>query len=415
MAPGAALMAAGHPAAGALTMMGGGLVGALGGTAAAEKLMGPKRTLAHYKHLLATGNLDPEDTATVKEVIKDLRGQAKKAEVDVPGNVTYDGDVNNGESSDPGWPRAAMGVDSAGRRATDSEEKKQDDKATPQHVTPKTAFFKSAKRSQTVGEATATGAGLGMGAGLGAGAVLGRTVPQRILGAAGFGAGGLLAGAGLGNAAGRVVDAVRSKSKKQKTSALSDAKQEKGLGKAVKGLAHSKMDPDQKAALAKGLGKAIEKEKAESDPAKFSSVQTVKDILSGGASRTIRKGREKEKKSGLIGAVEKTAKKDKKKSKTPASAIGSAAFGPIGAGIGGYIEGKRQGEGLGGAVRGAGGSIAGGTLGGGVGQTLGTMIGHGLGGQEGANIGAAGGRLLGAVGGGATGAHLATRKYRKDD
>lgn len=51
-----------------------------------------------------------------------------------------------------------------------------------------------------------------------------------------------------------------------KTAGLSDSSQERGLAKAVTGLAKSKMDPDQKSALSRGLLKAVKKEKAEDDP-----------------------------------------------------------------------------------------------------------------------------------------------------
>jgi hypothetical protein len=57
----------------------------------------------------------------------------------------------------------------------------------------------------------------------------------------------------------------------EKMAALADAQQEKGLGKAMVGLAKAKMDPDRKAALAKGLRKAVSKEKAEGDPMKLSA------------------------------------------------------------------------------------------------------------------------------------------------
>ena len=69
----------------------------------------------------------------------------------------------------------------------------------------------------------------------------------------------------------QIMDAGRQEEMANKVSAFSDAKQEKGLGKALVGLAKKKMDPDQKAGLAKGLTKAIKKEHAEGDPVKLSS------------------------------------------------------------------------------------------------------------------------------------------------
>ena len=65
------------------------------------------------------------------------------AELPGTGNVDYVGDVNTGATQPPAWPRAAMGVDAAGRRATPAEEKKQDDTASPQHVAVKAAGFRS--------------------------------------------------------------------------------------------------------------------------------------------------------------------------------------------------------------------------------------------------------------------------------
>lgn len=43
----------------------------------------------------------------------------------VAGVVTYEGFVNNGDPRAPTWPRAALGVDSAGRQATPEEIRKQ--------------------------------------------------------------------------------------------------------------------------------------------------------------------------------------------------------------------------------------------------------------------------------------------------
>jgi hypothetical protein len=105
------------------------------------------------------------------------------------------------------------------------------------------------------------------------GAIVGGTgaqVGRAVLGGIGGNAGRLLgaaAGAGLG------IEALRQVVEKanEKTSAMSDAQQEKGLGKAVSGLARAKMDPDRKRALAKGLRSAVRAEAAEGDPIKTSA------------------------------------------------------------------------------------------------------------------------------------------------
>lgn len=53
-------------------------------------------------------------------------------------DVEYTGQVNNGIASNPEWPRAALGVDAAGRRATPEEKREQEKSVTPdvQHVQP---------------------------------------------------------------------------------------------------------------------------------------------------------------------------------------------------------------------------------------------------------------------------------------
>ncbi len=81
-----------------------------------------------------------------KKLLKAVRKVAAAEPATVPntGNVEYGGDVNTGNPKPPEWPRAAMGVDAAGRKATPAEAKKQSDTATPQHVEPKTASLKMA-------------------------------------------------------------------------------------------------------------------------------------------------------------------------------------------------------------------------------------------------------------------------------
>lgn len=77
--------------------------------------------------LKVAGNGDP-----LREKMKRL-GQLKKAEL-----VEYTGQVNNGESQAPEWPRAALGVDAANRRATPEELRTQTSVQSPdiQHVEP---------------------------------------------------------------------------------------------------------------------------------------------------------------------------------------------------------------------------------------------------------------------------------------
>lgn len=129
------------------------------------------------------------------------------------------------------------------------------------------------------------GGALGALAGSGGG---GRAALAGGLGGAALGGiGGYLGGRALGkaNAAraravlGQARQAGGAQEEQQKAAALSDEKQEKGLGKAVSGLASSKsLSPGQKAGLAKGLTKAIKKEQKEDDPVKLSSLRGVLGI-----------------------------------------------------------------------------------------------------------------------------------------
>ncbi len=182
----------------------------------------------------------------------------KKASVDVPGNVTYDGDVNTGESGSPTWPRAAMGVEAAGRKATGAEEKQQNDTSTQQHETPKTSFFKSAKEEKThekgtlrrIQESYPKNMALGATGGALAGAVGGRGMQPRgksnLLGSA-VGAGLGAVGGAIGGAANtavmrpayRGIDKLRgskgvdSKSKDKEKEAGVASKVDRALGEAV--------------------------------------------------------------------------------------------------------------------------------------------------------------------------------------
>jgi len=54
-------------------------------------------------------------------------------------DIEYQGSPNNGDPSPRQWPEAALGVESAGRRATAAEESAQSRTATPQHVEPSSA------------------------------------------------------------------------------------------------------------------------------------------------------------------------------------------------------------------------------------------------------------------------------------
>lgn len=76
-----------------------------------------------------SGNGDP-----LREKMKRL-GQLKKKQAE---DVEYTGQVNNGVPSAPEWPRAALGVDAAGRKATPEERREQLKTVTPdvQHVEP---------------------------------------------------------------------------------------------------------------------------------------------------------------------------------------------------------------------------------------------------------------------------------------
>jgi hypothetical protein len=136
------------------------------------------------------------------------------------------------------------------------------------------------------------------------------------------------------------------------------------------GLSKAKMDPDRKAALAKGLRKAVGKEKAESDPMKLSAA--------------------KEK-----GTLEKN----------PALLAALPLVGPgIGGALGGAMAGEPHGEAGRGAIRG------------GVGSLLGGVGGHVVGGVPGAVAGSptlrAVGSLAGALGGSYLGARTALKKYQ---
>ena len=69
------------------------------------------------------------------KAVRDLQDREKKKKAEL---VEYTGHVNNGEPQAPEWPRAALGVDSAGRRATPEELRPQTNVRNPdvQHVTP---------------------------------------------------------------------------------------------------------------------------------------------------------------------------------------------------------------------------------------------------------------------------------------
>lgn len=66
------------------------------------------------------------------------RAKEQARNMKVAEDVEYTGQVNNGIASNPEWPRAALGVDAAGRRATPEEKREQEKSVTPdvQHVQP---------------------------------------------------------------------------------------------------------------------------------------------------------------------------------------------------------------------------------------------------------------------------------------
>jgi len=65
---------------------------------------------------------DDDDDESGSDSILVKSAAAEPATVANTGNVKYVGATNTGEKSTPAWPRAAFGVDSAGRRATPEEE-----------------------------------------------------------------------------------------------------------------------------------------------------------------------------------------------------------------------------------------------------------------------------------------------------
>lgn len=80
-----------------------------------------------------------EKDRLILELHKKKAKDQKKGPAKVAGVVEYVGQVNNGEPAAPVWPRAALGVDSAGRKATPEEKKDQENDSTAvQHVEPQT-------------------------------------------------------------------------------------------------------------------------------------------------------------------------------------------------------------------------------------------------------------------------------------
>lgn len=89
-----------------------------------------RRAMAGMPHLKKTaGNGDP-----LREHMH-RKGLLKKKQAE---DVEYTGQVNNGIPSNPEWPRAALGVDAAGRKASPEEKREQEKVVTPdvQHVQP---------------------------------------------------------------------------------------------------------------------------------------------------------------------------------------------------------------------------------------------------------------------------------------
>lgn len=79
-----------------------------------------------------------EKDRLILELHKHHASEQKKSSIGkTASEVEYTGQVNNGDPKMPTWPRAALGVDSAGRKATPEERKNiEGDVATPQHVEP---------------------------------------------------------------------------------------------------------------------------------------------------------------------------------------------------------------------------------------------------------------------------------------
>ena len=125
-----------------VTRMGGSAGDVARETRAGRRAMVRSGTVAFPK------NMSASQAATVnQEGLKNLRalggpaGVARHVEAGaakLSEDVEYTGQVNNGEPSNPTWPRAALGVDSAGRKATPEEKREQEKVVTPdvQHVEP---------------------------------------------------------------------------------------------------------------------------------------------------------------------------------------------------------------------------------------------------------------------------------------
>ena len=132
-------------------------------TSAAEKV--PVRRLLKTYGRLSPKLKDLPSHAPQKRVLDDLNFEitermAKGAEL-----VEYTGHVNNGEPQAPEWPRAALGVDSAGRRATPDELRTQTVARSPdvQHVAPQSGGEEFERKVSSLVVSAAGGTMVGMG------------------------------------------------------------------------------------------------------------------------------------------------------------------------------------------------------------------------------------------------------------
>lgn len=108
-----------------------------------EAIMGAQQKVADIPgaagNPIPKGNLSPETIKKLKDMFHaPVHVGGLKPRLKVGSVVEYTGQVNNGIARAPEWPRAALGVDSAGRRAAPEERREQEKVVTPdvQHVQP---------------------------------------------------------------------------------------------------------------------------------------------------------------------------------------------------------------------------------------------------------------------------------------
>jgi hypothetical protein len=103
---------------------------------------------------LGAGALGALGVATAGAERKARERREKKAS-----DVQTVGQINNGDPNPPEWPRATLGVDAAGRRATPEEEREQTKVVTPDiaHVQPKTSGAATQLGERVLGKALSSG------------------------------------------------------------------------------------------------------------------------------------------------------------------------------------------------------------------------------------------------------------------